>query len=183
LAHVAWMARRVADARYARPLSNVGDQFRQAKGAAVWPAAVIGVDVLANQRHLGDASISQTIDLVDDLFDWPRRFAPARIRDDAEGTELVAAFLHSDESGDAARPRCRGSRRREVIEFVLGREFRLDDNLAALCPRDEIGQAVDALWPDHDVHGRSAANDLFTLGLRNAAGHGDHQAAPFFFGR
>ena len=70
--------------------------------------AVIGVDVLAEQRDLAHARAGERSRLGDDCRDRPRDFGAARIGHDAEGAELVAAFLHGDESADAAR---RGSAR------------------------------------------------------------------------
>ena len=36
-----------------------------------------------------------------------------------------------------------------------------------------------ALRPEHQIHGRRAANNLFALGLRHTAGDGDHDMAIF----
>jgi len=62
---------------------------------------------------------------VDDSCHRARYFRAARIRHHAEGAELVAAFLHRDERGDAARADRGGLRRRQKAEFVLDREFGL----------------------------------------------------------
>ena len=64
--------------------------------------AVIGVDVLAEQRDLARAVGDEPPRLGDDCAGRPRIFGAARIGHDAEGAELVAAFLHGQKGGDAA---------------------------------------------------------------------------------
>ena len=121
--HVAGMAGGVAQPRDARHLGDAMQQPAERPGAAVRAFAVIGVDVLADQRDLAHAGIGEPLDLGDDLGDRPRDFGAARIGHDAEGAELVAAFLHGDESRDAARARRLAARR------LRGRRT---------CPRPEI---------------------------------------------
>ncbi len=64
--------------------------------------AAIGVDVLADERDLAHAGVDEPSRLGDDVGDGPRDLGAARIGHDAERAELVAAFLHGDEGGDAA---------------------------------------------------------------------------------
>ena len=69
-------------------------------------------------------------------------------------------------------------------EFVLGGEFGSDDAVPRRARlRDEIGEAVIALWPDNDVDHRRPRHDLPTLGLRDAAGYCDHRLAALGFPR
>ena len=102
--------------------------------------AVIGVDVLADQRDLAHAGIGEPLGFGDDLRDRPRDFGAARIGHDAEGAELVAAFLHGDEGRDAARARRCAARRREMIELVLGRKFGVDDLAVASARASSSGR-------------------------------------------
>ena len=98
--HVARMAGGVAQPRDAGNLGEPMQQPRRASRRAPSGAlAVIGVDVLAEQRDLAHAGIGQPLGLGDDLRDRPRDFGAARIGHDAEGAELVAAFLHGEEGG------------------------------------------------------------------------------------
>ena len=109
-------------------------------GRAVFVLAVIGIHVLPDQRHLAHAGCGKPLDFRGDLLHRPRDFGAARIGHDAERAELVAAFLHRDEGGDAAaadRRRARGSQR---VELVLERKFGIDDALAALRARDNSGR-------------------------------------------
>ena len=106
-----WWCSAAARCRALRRAGAAAGRASQARPSA--PCAVIGVDVLADQRHLAHAGVGQALDLGDDLRDRPRDFGAARIGHDAEGAELVAAFLHGDEGGNAARARSpRGAARR-----------------------------------------------------------------------
>ncbi len=94
----------------------------------------------------------------------------ARIRHDAERTELVAAFLHGEERRH--RPRRRALR--QMRELLLLGECRLDQR-AVLGARagDELRQAMIALRADDEIDDRRAAHDLGALGLGDAADDGD----------
>src|SRR6185503_11296433 len=91
--------------------------------------------------------------------------------------EFVATFLHRDERGNAARPRRLAARRFQDVELVLDRKLGVDDGLAARDTREQFGQAVVALRPDHEVDRRRAADDLLAFRLRDAACDRDHQLA------
>ena len=139
--HVARMAGGVAQPRDARdsrePMQQRG-RASQARPSASF--AVIGVDVLAEQRDLAHAGVGQPLDLGDDLRDRPRDFGAARIGHDAEGAELVAAFLHGDEG--RRRRACAIAARlgaAQRVELVLDRKFGVDDLLAALGAREQLG--------------------------------------------
>ena len=175
--HVARMAGAVAQPRDAGNVREPLHQPAERRGAAVRVLAVIGVDVLAEQRDLADAGIGQTLRLGDDLGDRPRHLGAARIGHDAEGAELVAAFLHGDEGRHAALADRGAARRGEMAELVLDRKLRVDD-LAVRGARQHLRQPVIALRPDHEIDPGRAAEDLLAFGLRDAAGDGDcHVAA------
>ena len=97
--HVARMGGGVADARQALDLGQRPDQPRQRPGRPPVRArlAVIGVDVLAEQRDLDRARRHQLARLGQHRRSRPRIFGAARIGHDAEGAELVAAFLDRQE--------------------------------------------------------------------------------------
>ena len=69
------------------------------------------------------------------------------------------------------------ARRGERVELVLDRKFGVDDPLAGLRARDQIGQAVIVLRADHQIDRAGAADDFLALGLRDAAGDRDQHAA------
>ena len=88
------------------------DQPRQRPGAAVGAPAVIGVDVLAEQRDLAHAMIGKAAGLGLHVGDGPRELGAARVGHDAEGAELVAALLHGEERRHAPWRGARSGSRR-----------------------------------------------------------------------
>ena len=138
---------------------------------------MIGVDVLADHRDLADAGIGKPLRFRDDLCNRARDLGAARIGHDAEGAELVAAFLDGDEGGDAARAHRLARRILQKIEFVFRREFGFDRPLAARGLFQQRRQAMIALRPDHEIDRRRAPHDLGAFGLRDAAGDRDGDAA------
>ena len=73
--------------------------------------------------------------------------------------------------------RRRKARRRQRVELVLDRELGIDDLAGARSAREQGRQAVIVLRSDDEVDGRGAADDLLAFGLRDAAGHRDHNIA------
>src|SRR5258707_3045468 len=138
---------------------------------------MIGIHVLANQRQLAYTGPGQPFDLFDDLFNWPRDFSAARIGHHTESTELVAAFLHSDEGGNATLRNGVSFGCRQNIEFVLDRKFGVDDFLSALRAGDHLRQAVIILRADDQIDSAGAANNFFALRLRDTAGDREQYTA------
>ncbi len=164
----------VAQPRDAGDFGDATQQLPERPGPAE-TFAMIGVDVLPDQRHLAHARSGEILDLGENCPDGPRNFRAARVGHDAEGAELVAAFLHGDEGRDAARPRLLEARRREEGELVLDRKLGCDH---APLAGEQFGQAVVALRPDHQIDHRRAPDDLFPLRLRHATRDRDRHAAP-----
>src|SRR5882724_7024471 len=104
----------------------------QRPGAAVRAFAVIGVDVLTDERDLAHTGFRKALGFGDDLVDRPRGLGAARIRHHTEGAELVAAFLHGHERRYAAAARGFAAWRRERVELVLDRELGVDRALAPM---------------------------------------------------
>ena len=122
---------------------------------AVRALAVIGVDVLAEQRDLARAGATRRRASASTAATGRRDFGAARVGHDAEGAELVAAFLDGQEGGDA--PAARGGVR-QVVELVLGGEIGLDHRAAgAAGAGHHLRQAVVGLRAEHDVDVRRAA--------------------------
>ena len=138
---------------------------------------MIGIHVLADQRELAHASIGKPFDLGDNLFNGPRDFDATRIGHDTESAELVAAFLHSDECGNATLRDGFSFGCRQNIELVLDRKFSVDDFLSTLRADDHLRQAVIILRTDHQVDSAGAANDFSAFRLRDAAGNREQHAA------
>jgi hypothetical protein len=134
-----------------------------------WPSSVISRTPASARRSALRGSGRRAGDL-----------GPAGIGHNAEGAELVAAFLDGEKA--VATPRARmafsgafGS----GVELVFGGKLGLDDALAVARPRQRLGQAVIGLRPDDDIDDRRAADDLLTFGLGHTAGDRDHQVAAF----
>ena len=140
---------------------------------------MIGVDVLADQHDLANAGIGEAFGLGDDFFDRPRQFGAARVGHNAEGAELVAALLHGDEAGDAAlRVAARLGGGRCLNLSSIGNSVSIDFfGFAARCAPSIVGQPVIALRADHEIDSALAPDDLFALGLGNAARDRDRHAA------
>ena len=127
--HVARMAGGVAQPRDAGDFGDATQAAARASRRGRPVLAVIGVDVLPDQRDLAHAGVGEVAHFVEDLLDRPRDFRAARVGHDAEGAELVAAFLHGDERRHAARARRGPARRGKEIELVLDRKLGLDDRI------------------------------------------------------
>jgi hypothetical protein len=143
------------------------------------PFAVPGVDVLAKQRDLAHAGSTGVRALSEDPVDGAGDLGTAGIGHDAEGAELVAAFLHGEKGGHAAGADGFCRRIRQSVELVFGGKLGLDDALAVARPRQRLGQAVIGLRPDDHIDNRRAADDLLAFGLGHTAGDRDHQVAAF----
>jgi hypothetical protein len=129
------------------------------------------------QRDLHHAPLDQIAGLGEHALRRPRHLGAAGVGHHAEGAELVAALLHGQE-GRGARLDGRPSPARQVLELVLGGKFGIDTAFAPPA-RDQLGQPVIGLRPEHQIDQRRAAHDLLALGLGDAAGHADHQLPGF----
>ena len=98
-----------------------------------------GIDVLAEQRDFANAAIGKLFGLRDDLRDRARHFRASRIGHDAEGAELVAAFLHGQERSYASADDLGAAGRRQVLELVLDGVGGLDDLFAVAGPAQAPG--------------------------------------------
>ncbi|MPL97135.1 hypothetical protein SDC9_43323 [bioreactor metagenome] len=176
IGHVVRMRGGVADPLEPLDPGQFAHQPAQAPDPAVALAvalalAVITVDVLAKQGDLLHPLRHQLLGLGKDARNRARDLGAAGIGHDAEGAELVAAFLHRQEGGGATGRRAFG----QLVELVLDREFGVDGALAAGGGGDHLGQAVIVLRTDDQIDERHPAHDLGALGLRNAAGDADLQ--------
>src|SRR5918994_1189694 len=129
--HVARMAGCVSQPFDARKQRQMGQEIRKITGAT-WREAPVGIDVLAQQRDLADASTSETAHFILYIGDRPGEFRAARIRDDTKGAKFIAAFLNRHESGDAARDRFLRSGSRQMSKFLLSGEIGFDDTTVFL---------------------------------------------------
>ena len=155
--HVARMAGGVADALDAIDCRQGLDQAGQP--APFVALAVIGIDVLAEQRDLADAGVRLAARFGKDRRQRPGDLRAARIGHHAEGAELVAAFLDGEKGGRPGLAQAGRRGGRQMIELVLERKLGLHDGAIAGITQD-LGQAVIGLRPDHHVDDGRPADDL-----------------------
>ena len=145
---------------------------REVGDLAIGHRAAVGVHVLAEERHFLHARCGERARFREHVVEGPRHLLAARIRHDAEGAVLAAAFHDGDEGRGAIH-----ARRRKVVELLDLRERDVDLGMAgraAAC--EELGQAMQRLRAEDDVHVRRAANDRFALLARHASAHADENA-------
>ncbi len=168
LLHVLRVRARVAD-----PLDPVDrvDRAQQlgegrAREAASGEVAPVGVDVLAQQRHLGDALGGHPLDVLDERLQRPRDVAPAGRRDDAVRALHVAADGDLHPALELAGA---------LLGQVAGEALELEVALRAeRVAREELGQLVHLTGAEGDVDERELAEDLVLDRLRPAAADADH---------
>ena len=175
--HVARVAGHVAQARDAGHLVETAQQPAERRRTPVAILPMIGIHVLPDQCHLAHAGSGQAFDFGDDFLHRARDFHATRVGHNAKRAELVTAFLHRDEGGNAALGDCFRSRRGERIELVVRRKFGIDDLLTRLHAREQAGQPVIILRADHQINRAGAPDDFFALSLRHATGDCDQHGA------
>ena len=166
LLHVLGVRARVADAVDALHRVGQREQLREGRLLALGQVAAVGVHVLAQQRHLGDAVGRQALELVVQLAGGPRRLAPARGGHDAVRAAAVAA--HRDLHPGLELALAAGG---QVPGEALELEVALRGERVA---GQELGQPVDLARPEGDVHEREHLEHLVLQRLRPAAAHPDH---------
>ena len=160
-AHVLGMRRREADATDALDgadgFEEVGEQRAQRSAGVTGAAggelqvASVAVDVLAEQRHLGDAVGGEHFDLGDDVAERAAHLLTAHGGDDAERTRVVAADLDRDPGVVRRRPAGRQRRGKHRVVVDDGRLEDLGDRSGAAGLVEQLGGAVDVVGPHHDV--------------------------------
>ena len=178
VAHVARVGGRIAHTGNPGHGGGGADQPGKPDGAAILAEAVIGVDVLPEQRDLAHARAGEAGNLVDDRANRTRGLGAAGIGHDAERAELVAALLHGHERRDAATANRAGRADGKMSKLVLGRKVGGDDARPQARFAHELRQAMIALRTDHDIDRRLAAQDFRPLGLGDAAGDDQRRPPP-----
>ena len=182
-AHVLRVRRREPDPADAVDVTGgaeqVGEQRTGAgRGIAVAPGrqlevAPVAVDVLAEQRDLGDAGRGELGDLVDDLVERAGDLDAAHGRHDAEGTVVVAADL--DRHPGVVRRLADGRQRRREHGVVVDhrRVEDLGDRSVPACRAQQLDGTVDVVRPHHHVDVPGPLVDEVAVLLGEAAGHDD----------
>ncbi len=165
------MAGGVADALDAGNLVHHFQQEGEIHGAAVMRRALVGIDVLPQQRDFLHPAIRQTNDLGDHVVERAREFLAARIGHHAEGAVFGTAFHDRHKSRRPLDP-CR----RQVVELL---DFgKADVDLGATggaLLRDQFGQAVQGLRAEHHIDEGCARHDGRAFLRRHAAADTDDE--------
>ena len=158
---------------------QVGEQRAQRSAGVTGAAggelevAAVAVDVLAEQRHLGDAVGGERLDLGDDVGERAAHLLAAYGRDDAERARVVAADLDRDPGVVRRRPAGRQRRREHRVVVDDGGVEDLGDRPGAARLVEQLGGAVDVVRAHHDVDvAGPRAHDVAVL-LGETAGHDD----------
>ena len=177
LVHVAGMTCRIANAVDAGHGGDPFDEIAQRSDAA-GIVAMIGIDVLADQRDLAHAGFGERAHFIENGGDRTRHFGAARIGHNTESAEFIATFLHGDEGGITAPAQTLWRRRLHGLKLIDHRKIGIDHAAAAKVDvfaglAEQFGETMIALRPNDDIDGTLAADDLTAFGLGDAPGDGD----------
>ncbi len=155
LRHFARVAGGVADPFDAGNLVHHFQQEGEVGGAALFQRALVGVDVLPQQRDFLHATPGEVGHFGDDIVERARDFLAARVRDDAEGAVLGAAFHDRDEGRGAFHPS-----RRQVVELLDFGKADVDLGAAGLATlSDQFRQAMQRLRTEYQIDEGRARDD------------------------
>ena len=150
-----------------------------AEGEAVAELDAVGVDVLAEERHLDDALGHERLDLGEDLAGPAVLLLAAQARHDAEGARVVAP----DRDGDPAAVGRVAPGRQGRGEHLEALED-LDLGLAVVRRAvEQRGQGPDVVGAEHDVDPGRTLDDGASVLLGHAPAHGDLQVRVLLLGR
>ena len=145
---------------------DLAQQLGEGDARVARQVAAVGVDVLAQQRHLADPVGGEAADLLHQLAGRAAHLAPARGGHDAVGADRVAADADLHPALEVA-----GALGRQVA----GEALELEEALGGERVRgEELGQLVDLAGAEGDVDEREAREHLLLDRLRPAAAHADH---------
>ncbi|MNS94022.1 hypothetical protein D3C72_1282230 [compost metagenome] len=172
LGHFLGVRGRVADAFDAGDFVHVLQQHGEVGDLVrAFHLAAVGVHVLAQQRHFLHALVGQVGHFDQHVLERARDFLAARVRHDAEAAVLATALHDGHERGGAVN-----ARGRHVVELFDFREADVHLRTAfGTAARDQVGQAVQRLRPEHHVDIGRALDDGGAFLAGHAATHADHQ--------
>ena len=158
---------------------HMTNQLSECPFLPVFADAVISVDILTNERDFANAVLRQRTGFGDDLRDGAANFCAARIGDNAESAEFIAAFL----DGQKARKTFGLTGFRQLVEFFQRVEFCFQHiTRAAIDFGNHLWEFMISLRAKHHIDDGSAFHDFCAFGLGNTARDGDfHIRIVFFF--
>ncbi len=168
LVHEARMARHEAQARQAGNARQARKERREGMGRA--EAAAVGIDGLAQKRHVLDAGGGEGLDLAADLLGRAAYFRAAHRGHDAIGAGQ-AAPAHDGHVG-LGGPRVQGAAPRVGYAGLPGGHH----GRGGPDPREQLGEPVKVARPAHQVDERELPEKLGAVLLGDAAGDRDQAA-------
>ncbi len=152
-------------------------QLREGPAGGLGLIQAVGVDVLSDQGHLLDAVGGQMADLVDDVIETAADLPPSGERHHAVCTKIVAT-LHDGDEPLVGRSALHGGQERGDDKGLrlLDRHLLTKGGLG-----DQVGQFIDMLGADHQVHKGHPVDDFPAFLLGHAAGHRHHQTGSVLF--
>ena len=136
--------------------------------------AAVGVDVLAEQRHLADTLHCEPFDLREDLARTPGGLAATDGGHDAVRADRVAA--HRDLHPGLEAPLAPDGKPSREGALLAGAEPAASDALAA--GAEPVAEVRDRAGPERDVHVWVELEQPLPLRLRVAAADGDDRPRP-----
>ena len=178
--HVPGMWTREPDPVKARDLVEALQQSSEVAGGIVW--RLVMVHDLSEELDLFGSRVSRVLRLGDDVAHWTHALLPARIRDDAEGAELVAPFDDRHVRLERIEAPRDPEWKRDVVERIQiqGRGSMPAVRVTFDRTIHQHRQALDVLRPDDHVDGARSREDGVTFLLRDASGDGDNRAVAGF---
>src|SRR6516225_4925791 len=144
-----------ADPLDARQARNVMNERSEVDELAIGHRAAVSVDVLAKERHLGDALAGELTHLAQNGVEGTAYFLATGVRDDAEAAVLAAAF-HDRNVG----ARAFGTRWRQMIELLDLGEADIDHGATVKAQLlDHLRQPVQCLRAEYQIDERRALDD------------------------
>ena len=174
--HVTRVRARESNPRQAVDLLQPLQQSREIAAIVVWRLVV--VDDLSEQLDFPGARVDRVARLGDDVGSRPHALVAARVRDDAEGAEFVAAFDDGDVGLDGIEASRDAKRERDVAERVEIEDRRRTVGSVNRAVH-EYRETLQVLRADDHVHRVRTREDPVALLLRHAAGDGDDRPRAF----
>ena len=172
---------RKTDPRQPLDSAQALQQRREITGGIV--RGLVVVHDLSKQLHFPCTGRDGVPRVRQDVRHRPHAFVPARVRHDAEGAELVAAFDDRDVRLDRIAPPRNPQRKRHIVDRIQrhGRAV-LVSRLPLNGFSDQHRQPFQILRTNDDVDGFRPSQNLRPFLLRDATCNGDDGAAALLLG-
>ena len=145
------------------------------QGPPLGDVTAVGIDVLAQQRHLGDATAGEQFDLCHDVVDGPADFGPAHRGHDAEGARVVTSGLDVDPRRIGQLSDCAETEQRVGARLGDRRAEDLHHGTLGAGSSQQPGRAGEVVRAEDDVDPSHPLLDALPVLLGQASPDGDLQ--------